>query len=297
MKKYIFIFNKIYIILTFVASALSCTGLRMEDGQPGNEEMSFAPELPGSRTKATDTSFETSDEIGIYAVGYDGSGEPLGLELSGNWANNAKGVFDGQNLVVNPPVYWDGDRLFDVYSYYPYSGEIGSVNNFRFDLKTDQRANGFTLSDLMWARAVAVTRDAGAVSLKFTHRLSRLDIRLVKGEYYEGDLPQEAEVRIHNTVTTALMDFETGDVEKAQDVPASSITAHCNAPGSFSAIVVPQKILNQLPLIEVITKDVSYLVSAKFIFESGMRHKVDVILSDNPDKVVINVGGGIEDWN
>ena len=44
-------------------------------------------------------------------------------------------------------------------------------------------------------------------------------------------------------------------------------------------------------------KDVSYLLSSKFIFESGKRHCVDVILSDNPDKVIISVGGGTDEWN
>ena len=64
-----------------------------------------------------------------------------------------------------------------------------------------------------------------------------------------------------------------------------------------TAIVVPQKILNQIPLVEVIVKDVSYLLSSKFIFGSGMRHSLDIVLSDNPNKVLISIGGGVIDWN
>ena len=64
-----------------------------------------------------------------------------------------------------------------------------------------------------------------------------------------------------------------------------------------TAIVVPQKILNQIPLVEVIVDDVSYLLSSKFIFGSGMRHSLDIVLSDNPDKVLISIGGGVIDWN
>lgn len=287
---------KRFSIILCCASVISAIASCSKQDTPREDEavMRFIPTLPG--TKATDSSFEVGDSFGIYAVEYENS-IPVPLQLSGNWANNSKATFDGNAWTVSPKIWWKDNSCFDVIAYYPFAPETESLDDYNFKVKKDQRGSGFTLSDLMWARAVSVTRDAGAVSLKFTHRLSRLDIRLVKGDSYEGDLPQEAEVRIHNTVTTALVDFETGDVEKAQDVPASSITAHCNAPGSFSAIVVPQKILNQLPLVEVITKDVSYLVSAKFIFEAGMRHRVNVILSDNPDKVVINVGGGIEDWN
>ena len=91
--------------------------------------------------------------------------------------------------------------------------------------------------------------------------------------------------------------LESGDVEKDPESPVGTVIACCNAPGRYSAIVVPQKILNQIPLVEVIVKDVSYLLSSKFVFGSGMRHSLDIVLSDNPDKVLISIGGGVIDWN
>ena len=154
-----------------------------------------------------------------------------------------------------------------------------------------------TLSDFLWAKTSSVCREAGTVPLHFTHRLSRLDINLVKGPDYEGDLPSDAIVKVHGTVPVALVNLESGDVEKDPESPVGTLIACCNAPGSYSAIVVPQKILNQIPLVEVIVKDVSYLLSSKFIFGSGMRHSLDIVLSDNPDKVLISIGGGVIDWN
>ena len=270
-------------------AAVSCSRVaEVSDGR-----MQFNPTLPGAATRATDTSFEPSDAIGIYAVD-----EAKGtLELSGNWANNAKGVYDGRNWDVFPVIYWNGESRFNVYAYYPYTSGINSVEDFRFPLKQDQTGNGFTLSDFMWAQALSSGPGDGPVALHFTHRLSRIDVKLVKGEDYEGDLPEDAEVKIHGTVPVALVDLKSGDVVKDPEAVVASITAHRNASGDWSAIVVPQKLLSQVPLIEVIIKDVSYLVSSKFIFESGVRHTLDVVLSNNPDKVVINVGGGIDEWN
>lgn len=260
-------------------------------------QMVFVPYLPGGGSRATDTGFEPGDAIGIYAVGHDEYGQARILEVTGNWASNARAVCNGGEWTVSPPVYWTENGVFDIYSYYPYASNVNSVSDFRFELQGDQRDNGLTLSDFMWAKTSAVTQEGGSVPLHFTHRLSKLTIRLAKGVDYEGELPDDAIVNIHGTVPVALVDLESGDVEKSPDSPAGTITAHRDAPGYYSAIIVPQKILNQIPLVEVIVKDVSYLLSSKFIFESGKRHCVDVILSDNPDKVIISVGGGTDEWN
>ena len=136
-----------------------------------------------------------------------------------------------------------------------------------------------------------------SVPLNFRHKLSRLDIVLTKGEDYEGDIPSDAEVRIYSTNTSALVDLESGDVVKNPYGKVGNIIAHQNATGSYSSIIVPQKLLNAVPLVEILAKDASYLVTSKFIFSEGTRHTMTIELSSNPDKVVINVGGGIEGWN
>ena len=277
--------------------ALASCGGRLAPDPDYPVPMTFAPLLPGAPGRATATSFEEGDEIGIFAVSHDAQGMPRRLEISGNWANNSKAVNDGGEWTVSPPVYWHEDDIFDIYSYYPYASDVRSIENFRFELESDQRGNGLTLSDFLWAKTSSVCREAGTVPLHFTHRLSRLDINLVKGPDYEGDLPSDAIVKVHGTVPVALVNLESGDVEKDPESPVGTVIACCNAPGSYSAIVVPQKILNQIPLVEVIVKDVSYLLSSKFSFGSGMRHSLDIVLSDNPDKVLISIGGGVIDWN
>lgn len=256
--------------------------------------MHFIPSLPG--TRATDSSFEAGDSFGIYAVEYEGS-VPAPLQLSGNWANNARAVFDGNAWTVSPKIWWKDDARFDVVAYYPYAPQPESLDDCIFGVKTDQREGGFTLSDLMWAKARGVERSGGDIVLNFKHKLSRLDINLVKGEDYEGELPAESEVRILNTVTTASIDLETGEIEKNPYGTPGTIWAHQWEAGRFSAIIVPQKLLSQVPLVEILVNNVSYLVSSKFIFDSGVRHTMNVILTSDPNKVVINIGGGISGWN
>lgn len=287
MKKAIFIAFGIAVL-----AASGCTKTELCKGDEG--QMHFSPALPG--TKATDTSFEEGDAIGIYALEYvDGVASPI--QLSGNWANNAKAVLDSGDWEVSPAVWWKDDCRFDVISYYPYCSEIKSVDDMPFSVQLDQRESGYTRSDLMWAKTAGVTRTDGDIPLNFKHKLSRLDINLIKGPDYEGYIPEDAEVRVMSTVPSALVNLESGDVEKDMYGSEKTITAHQNGVGSYSAIIVPQMLLNNVPLLEIIVGDVSYMLTCRFQFESGIRHTLNVTLTSDPQKAVINIGGGIEGWN
>ena len=283
------------IILCCAAALSALAGCSKQAVQEKDEAvMRFIPSLPG--TKATDSAFEAGDSFGIYAVEYVGD-TPAPVQLSGNWANNSKSTYDGKVWTVSPKIWWKDDARFDVIAYYPYDPEPQSVDDYIFEVKADQRTDGFTLSYLMWAKARGVEKAGGDIELNFKHKLSRLDINLIKGEDYEGELPATAEVRIMNTVTTASMDLERGEIEKNPYGTTGTIKARQWEAGRYSAIIVPQKLLYQVPLVEIIVNNVSYLVSSKFIFEAGIRHTMNITLSSDPNKVVINIGGGISGWN
>ena len=102
---------------------------------------------------------------------------------------------------------------------------------------------------------------------------------------------------IHNTVTDCLIDLSTGDVIKDPYAPAETITSKRVDEDTYTAIVVPQMLTNKKPLVEIIFKDVSYMIESKFNFKSGMHHVLNVTLNNNPDKVKIEIGGEIEGWN
>ena len=60
--------------------------------------------------------------------------------------------------------------------------------------------------------------------------------------------------------------------------------------------MVPQRLTNQVPLVEVVMKGVSYMVESKFVFKPGIQHTLSVTISKNPEQVKIEIGGEIEDW-
>lgn len=46
--------------------------------------------------------------------------------------------------------------------------------------------------------------------------MSKISVRMIKGEDFEGELPDDATVYIHNTVTEATVDLQVGIATKLQ---------------------------------------------------------------------------------
>ena len=290
--------KKIIMLSVIVALVISSCSKNDEEFIPVSNLMQFVVEYPSSR--ATASAFETGDAIGVYVLQYDGE-TTSSLQVSGNYANNVKSTFNGTNWINSPAIYWDEGK-FDVFAYYPYDKPT-SVDEYNFSVALDQSTvetaealSGYEASDFLWAKATSVSK-MDAVPLTFKHGLSKLVINLVKGDDYEGDIPAEAVVRIHNTIPTAIIDLATGIVTKNGYESAKSITAKKISNGVYTAIVVPQRLENKLPLIEVLSNGVSYLVESKFVFRSGTQHTINLTLDSNPDKVKIEIGGeNVEGW-
>lgn len=259
--------------------------------------MTFVVNYPGKK-RATETDFEINDKIGLYVASSD-----TPLEIGGNLVNNEPLTFDGNQWTASRSLYWD-EGTYNAYAYYPYTKEISSIQDQPFSVSLDQRTQktdtelgGYEASDLLFACSKDVSASTSPVNLTFKHIMSKLIIRLVKGEDFEGDMPSNATVYIYNTIPTATIDLEAGVVTRNIKGSQQTIIAHQDYDNIYSAIIVPQRIENRLPLIEVEIKGVSYIFESKFQFKPGTEHLVNLIISDNPDKVKIDIGGEIQGWN
>ena len=70
--------------------------------------------------------------------------------------------------------------------------------------------------------------------------MSKLKIRLIKGEDFEGEMPTHAQVTIHSTVPTATIDLQAGVATRYVKGTQQSIIAHQESDYIYSAIIVPQ---------------------------------------------------------
>lgn len=250
-----------------------------------------------AQTRATATQFETADQIGLFITE---SSEPL--QLSGNYINNALLTYNGSAWTPSNPVYYN-NGTYNVYAYYPYTVNPTSVDDYEYEVATDQTTStvgstlgGYEASDFLWASQSEVVASALPIPLKFSHRMSRIIIRLIKGEDYDGEIPTDAKVYIHSTILSATIDLSVGIPTVNPYGKSSTIRARNEGGARYSAIIVPQRLVNRLPLIEVVMKDVSYIMESTFVFKPGMQHTVSLIISKNPEQVKIEIGGEIENW-
>ena len=289
--------KKIFSILA--VATLLMVGCENNDNIPVIEDGAMRIEvLHPSITRATETDFENGDMIGLYATEYNGD-EAAPLQISGNWANNVAVTYDGS--VWNPAkaIYWSNNKM-DVYGYYPYMTPI-SIDEHPFAVALDQSTegtdgvlSGYEVSDFLWAKATKVAQTDGSVQLAFKHRCSKLIVKLVKGEDYEGDFPSTAELFIHNVVPTAIIDITTGAVVKDVFGEPTTIKARKVDSDTYEAIIIPQRITSRRPFIELIANNISYLLEDTFYFKAGTQHTISLTINSNPNQIKVEIGGEIE---
>ena len=268
----------------------SCTGTATDDILKDPNEMRFDVQYPGT-SRATETNFEDNDSIGLYIAEQGNL-----LQPGGNYVNNAKLTYTAPEWKPAQPIYWN-NGTYDVYAYSPYAEKITSVTDYPFSVATDQTGKGYAQSDFLFAVAKGQTASATAVPLKFSHCMSRVAIQLTKGADYDGDLPDDATVYIHNTVPESTIDLNVGIPTKYPYGTEATITAHSEGNHLYAAIVVPQRLDRTRPLFEVVMKGVSYLVESSFVFRKGVCHTITLVISKNPSQIKIEIGGEIENWN
>ena len=289
--------------ILYIGVALSLLGLASCSNDDSTEAPVSARETPmtfdvvhPSQTRATATDFENGDKIGVYIAKAD-----MPLEIGGNALNNEPLTLTSGKWTPGKNLYWD-DGTFNAYAYFPYMN-VTSKEDQPVSVATDQSTaetngtlSGYEASDLLYAKTSNVAASTSPVTLSFKHVMSKLTIRLVKGEDFEGEMPTDAEIFIHNTVPTATFDISAGIVTRDVKGKRATIKARQESNFQFGAIIVPQRLDNRVPLVEVIMKGVSYLFESKFLFKPGVDHLVNLVITDNPEKVKIEVGGEVENW-
>lgn len=276
--------------LLFMTTACSSESETMEE----RKIMTFRMVHPNASTdsRVTETAFETNDQIGLFLTEKN-----VPLEVSGNYVNNTSLSFMNDEWVPEKTIYWN-EGEYDAYAYFPYTSPVSSVDDMPFSVSLDQSVpENYEASDFLWAGKKGLAASDGDVNLQFSHRMSRLVVKLVKGEDYEGDLPEEAEVLVHNTVPSSTIDLSVGVVTRNAYASAQTIRAKSLGDQKYAAILVPQRLNNRQPLVEVVMKGVSYLYESRFLFKSGVQHNVLLVVSKNPEQIKIEIGGEIEGWN
>ncbi|MBP3663380.1 MAG: fimbrillin family protein [Bacteroidales bacterium] len=295
--------KRIYIPFLLAFTITACQEGTITPDLATSSEMSFNVLAPGAVTKVTGDVFDAMDEIGLYVTDYVDDATPMPLQISGNRANNLVVSFDGAVWTPERTIYWGAGKS-DVYAYYPYMN-ISDVESQYFEVAADQTGGGYEASDLLWSKTAGVKQTDGAVNLQMNHLMSKLTVKIVAGADYIGSLPDDASILLHSTVTGARVDFTKGSVSKDPYSGMKSIKMKRLGLRSFDgydavvyeAIVVPQMLATSVPLLEINSKSVSYLLEDSFNFRPGVAYTYTATLNTSTTAIKVEIGCELEDWN
>ena len=269
-----------------------------------DNRMLFDVASPEAHTRVSNGAFEADDKVGVYVTDYVDDQTAMPLQISGNRANNEGLIYNGAEWAAERTIYW-GEGKSDVYAYYPYMA-VEDIDEQPFSVALDQTVEGaYEASDLLWAKAEGVAQTDGAVSLQMQHSMSRLVVKIMAGEEYIGSLPKDATVHLHSTVTDVLFALDNGSVVKnpyagAKSIKMRNLGIRTFAEGEavvYEAIVAPQMLETSVPLLEINSKSVSYLLEDAFNFKPGVSYTYTAVLNTSTNAIKVEIGCEIEDWN
>lgn len=260
--------------LLVYALAAMLAGCSSSEEEPGttpeqNDAVRFSPSI-NLMSKATDTGFESSDEIGIFAFK-----DANGFTDNGH-AKNIKHTYDGRYFTATSGItYPSKSEGLSFYAVYPYNTSLTS--QFTFSVNSDQSVGkNFTRSDLMTASTGVTTQEIP--DLKFDHHLVNIIISLEFEKAPLGNIDlsfsanRNASVNLKNNSFTASASSN-----------ASTIKAAPNGTNSFKVIIPPQSIRSGTKFVNFIVNGESWTwtLNRDMVFKSGMQYRYKLSVENN----------------
>lgn len=278
-------------ILFGLAAAMLATACSEEDdlrqGIAG-EGITFTSSV---MSRATDTSFEPKDAIGVSM--YTESG------FVGNATNVQYTTKNGTAFTSTNPMTWGAAgsaEKVDFKGVYPYKADAVAEGIYSFTLATGEGAS-LSNNDVMYSSMTDVTVGAKNVELTFTHKL----VKVVMQVYDQDRTPLSgATVKINNQQTSGTLNLADGTVTSTGDANATlDFASNTNVKGEYQTIVMPSA-ATQGRVITITYENVDYPCPVDmYAFESGNKMTFSVTL--NPDGTVspgdtFEVSADVTDW-
>lgn len=227
-------------------------------------------------SRATDTSFEPEDAIGVSM--YTESG------FVGNATNVQYTTADGSGFTSTNPMTWGAAgsaETVDFKGVYPYKADAVADGIYSFTLATGEGAS-LSDNDVMYSSMTDVTVGAKNVDLTFTHKL----VKVVMQVYDQNRNPLPgATVKINNQQTSGTLNLADGTVTSTGTADATlDFASNPEVKGEYQTIVMPSA-QTQGRVITITYNNVDYPCPVDmYAFDSGSKMIFSVTL--NPDGTV-----------
>lgn len=279
-------------ILFGLAAAMLVTACSEEDdlrqGIAG-EGITFTSSV---MSRATDTSFEARDAIGVSM--YTESG------FVGNATNVQYTTADGSGFTSTNPMTWGAAgsaATVDFKGVYPYKADAVADGIYSFTLATGEGAS-LSDNDVMYSSMTDVAVGAKNVNLTFKHKL----VKVVMQVYDQNRNPLPgAKVKINNQQTSGTLNLADGTVEGTGTADATlNFASNSDVSGGYQTIVMPSA-PTQGRVITITYNNVDYPCPVDmYAFDSGSKMIFSVTL--NPESgtasqgTIVNAIATVENW-
>lgn len=278
-------------ILFGLAAAMLATACSEEDdlrqGIAG-EGITFTSSV---MSRATDTSFEPEDAIGVSM--YTESG------FVGNATNVHYTTADGSGFTSTNPMTWGAAgsaETVDFKGVYPYKAGAVADGIYSFTLATGEGAS-LSDNDVMYSSMTDVAVGSNNVNLTFKHKL----VKVVMQVYDQNRKPLPgATVKINNQQTSGTLNLADGTVTSTSAADATlDFASNPDVEGEYQTIVMPSA-ATQGRVITITYKNVDYPCPVDmYAFDSGTKIIFSATLNPDgtvsPGKTVI-VSADVKDW-
>lgn len=243
-----------------------------------------APEVSGDGA-ATGLSFAEDAQLGMFFYSKGALMTDGGNVL---YTVAADGSVNSETTLYYP----SGDAV-DLYAYAPFSALAVGSEAYAFSVAADQTVVGaVNTSDLLLAEVAGLKNGGPVAALTFDHAMSKVLVKLEKGNgVTEADL-NSAQVEICNTALSAVVNLKTGGVSrlsgKTTVIPVKTGVNH-------EAIVIPQTVSGELFVKVSIAGAVwGYRPESPLVLKAGSRHTLKIKVTNTG----ISVGAPvISGWN
>ena len=267
-----------------LATTLLATSCTKEENFNQTQGIVFSSSIS---SRATDTSFEKNDKIGISMT-------------PGNTTNVLYSTEDGTNFTSATPITYGtagNVETVDFTAVYPY--KEGSISNsvYNFTLSTNQETP-LTENDVMLASATGISVGSKNVNLDFKHKLVKVVVQLSDAN---GQAITGAQLKINNQQLAGSLNLSDATVTST-DVADDEMPFAANASisGQYQTIVMPSAPV-QGRYIEVIHEEKTYTLPVdNQEFVSGKKLTFTATLNVDgtvdPGKPII-VNPTVSDWD
>lgn len=274
-----------------MVAAMLVTSCKEDDGltQASGEGITFTSIIA---SRATDTSFETGDEIGVSMFANE-------TFVSGA-VNVQYTLTDGSVFTSQNPLTWGivaDAATADFIGVYPYKADAVSDNVYNITLSTDD-GTALGENDVMYAAATGVSVGQKSVSLQFKHKLVKLVMQLYDGN---GNGLSGATLKIDKQQTTGTLNLTDGTVTATGDASGTlSFAYNPEVSGQYQAIVMPSEAVQGRSLV-ISYQGVDYPCPIDaYTFEAGKRFSLSATI--NVDGTVspggpIQLAVSVSDWD